>query len=99
MELVKKGASMYFFPEGTRSKDGRLGPFKKEKEQWRALTALTNHPLRHSTRVPVVPITLMGTGKIMPTGSEGILNHGSVRVIIHKLAYTWKQSRCSLQSC
>ena len=28
MELVKKGASVFFFPEGTRSKDGRLGPFK-----------------------------------------------------------------------
>lgn len=36
------------------------------------------------TGVAVVPITLMGTGKIMPTGSEGILNHGNVRVIIHK---------------
>ncbi|EOA16893.1 hypothetical protein CARUB_v10005118mg [Capsella rubella] len=28
MELLKKGASVFFFPEGTRSKDGRLGPFK-----------------------------------------------------------------------
>lgn len=34
-----------------------------------------------------MPITLMGTGKIMPTGSEGILNHGNVRVIIHKPIY------------
>lgn len=34
--------------------------------------------------VPVVPITLIGTGKIMPTGLEGILNPGSVKVIIHK---------------
>ena len=28
MDLVKKGASVFFFPEGTRSKDGRLGTFK-----------------------------------------------------------------------
>ncbi|VVB10956.1 unnamed protein product [Arabis nemorensis] len=73
MELVKKGASVFFFPEGTRSKDGRLGPFKKG-----AFTVAAK------TGVPVVPITLMGTGEIMPTGSEGILNHGNVRVIIHK---------------
>ncbi|KAF8097493.1 hypothetical protein N665_0286s0004 [Sinapis alba] len=76
MELVKKGASVFFFPEGTRSKDGRLGPFKKG-----AFTVAAK------TGVPVVPITLMGTGKIMPTGSEGILNHGNVRVIIHKPIY------------
>ena len=36
------------------------------------------------TRVPVVPITLIGTGKLMPSGMEGILNTGSVKVIIHK---------------
>jgi 1-acyl-sn-glycerol-3-phosphate acyltransferase len=73
MELLKKGASVFFFPEGTRSKDGRLGSFKKG-----AFTVAAK------TGVAVVPITLMGTGKIMPTGSEGILNHGNVRVIIHK---------------
>ncbi|KAG4920909.1 hypothetical protein JHK84_049758 [Glycine max] len=28
MDLIKKGASIFFFPEGTRSKDGRLGTFK-----------------------------------------------------------------------
>lgn len=28
MELIKKGGSVFFFPEGTRSKDGKLGPFK-----------------------------------------------------------------------
>ncbi|KFK29629.1 hypothetical protein AALP_AA7G158700 [Arabis alpina] len=73
MELLKKGASVFFFPEGTRSKDGRLGPFKKGA-----------FSIAAKTGVPVVPIALMGTGEIMPTGSEGILNHGSVRVIIHK---------------
>lgn len=28
MDLVKKGASVFFFPEGTRSMDGKLGLFK-----------------------------------------------------------------------
>jgi 1-acyl-sn-glycerol-3-phosphate acyltransferase len=31
-----------------------------------------------------VPITLLGTGKLMPAGKEGIINSGSVKVIIHK---------------
>ncbi|XP_010525778.1 PREDICTED: 1-acyl-sn-glycerol-3-phosphate acyltransferase 1, chloroplastic [Tarenaya hassleriana] len=73
IDLVKKGASVFFFPEGTRSKDGKLGPFKRG-----AFTVASK------TGALVVPITLMGTGEIMPTGCEGILNHGTVKVIIHK---------------
>lgn len=73
MDLLKKGASVFFFPEGTRSKDGKLCAFKKGAFSVAAKVG-----------VPVVPITLIGTGKIMPTGLEGILNPGSVKVIIHK---------------
>lgn len=32
----------------------------------------------------MVPISLLGTGKLMPTGMEGALNSGSVKVVIHK---------------
>ncbi|XP_038882495.1 1-acyl-sn-glycerol-3-phosphate acyltransferase BAT2, chloroplastic-like [Benincasa hispida] len=73
MELIRKGASVFFFPEGTRSKDGKLGAFKKGAFSVAA-----------KTKVPVVPITLVGTGSIMPAGFEGILNKGSVKVVIHK---------------
>ncbi|XP_027934162.1 1-acyl-sn-glycerol-3-phosphate acyltransferase 1, chloroplastic-like isoform X1 [Vigna unguiculata] len=73
MDLIKKGASVFFFPEGTRSKDGKLGTFKKGAF---SVAAKTNAPL--------VPITLIGTGQIMPAGKEGILNIGSVKVVIHK---------------
>lgn len=34
--------------------------------------------------MPVVPITLVGTGSIMPAGFEGILNKGYVKVVIHE---------------
>ena len=34
--------------------------------------------------MPVVPIALIGTGKIMPAGMESIVNPGSVKVVIHK---------------
>lgn len=40
--------------------------------------------LAAKTKVPVVPITLIGTGKIMPVGKESILNTGPVKVVIHK---------------
>ncbi|XP_024922981.3 1-acyl-sn-glycerol-3-phosphate acyltransferase BAT2, chloroplastic isoform X2 [Ziziphus jujuba] len=73
MDLLKKGASVFFFPEGTRSKDGKLGAFKKGAFSVAA-----------KIKVPVVPITLIGTGKLMPAGMEGILNLGSVKVVIHK---------------
>ncbi|XP_054806208.1 1-acyl-sn-glycerol-3-phosphate acyltransferase BAT2, chloroplastic-like [Prosopis cineraria] len=73
MDLIKKGASVFFFPEGTRSKDGKLGPFKKGAF---SVAAKTN--------VPVVPITVIGTGQIMPAGSEDIVNSGSVKVVIHR---------------
>lgn len=32
----------------------------------------------------MVPMTLIGTGKIMPAGHEGIVYSGSVKVVIHK---------------
>ncbi|KAG6673351.1 hypothetical protein I3842_16G108200 [Carya illinoinensis] len=73
MYLIEKGASVFFFPEGTRSKDGKLGAFKKGA-----------FSVSVKTKVPVVPFTLKGTGKIMPAGMEGILNFGSIKVVIHK---------------
>ncbi|CAA6663637.1 unnamed protein product [Spirodela intermedia] len=73
IELVKKGTSVYFFPEGTRSKDGILGAFKKGAFSVAARTG-----------APIVPITLMGTGGLMPSGMEGFLNSGDVKVVIHK---------------
>ncbi|GAB2275271.1 hypothetical protein Dimus_010031 [Dionaea muscipula] len=73
VDLVNRGASVFFFPEGTRSKDGKLGAFKKGAFSVAA-----------KTRVPVVPITICGTGRIMPSGMEGTLNPGSVKVVVHK---------------
>lgn len=73
MDLLRKGASVFFFPEGTRSKDGRLGVFKKGA-----------FSLAAKVGVPVVPITLMGTGQIMPRGMEHTLRPGMVKIVIHK---------------
>jgi 1-acyl-sn-glycerol-3-phosphate acyltransferase len=34
-------------------------------------------------KVPVVPVTLLGTGKLMPNGQEGKMYGGSVRMVVH----------------
>ncbi|GAB2223363.1 hypothetical protein Droror1_Dr00017504 [Drosera rotundifolia] len=73
MDLINRGVSVFFFPEGTRSKDGRLGTFKKGA-----------FSVAVKTGVPVVPVTISGTGNIMPSGKEGILNYGAVKVVVHK---------------
>ncbi|KAH7425635.1 hypothetical protein KP509_11G063600 [Ceratopteris richardii] len=71
-KLIKQGVPVFFFPEGTRSRDGKLAQFKRG--------AFT---IAAKTQVPVVPITLIGTGMLMPNGLEGTLRPGSVKVIIH----------------
>ncbi|XP_042489782.1 1-acyl-sn-glycerol-3-phosphate acyltransferase BAT2, chloroplastic-like [Macadamia integrifolia] len=73
IDLVKKGVSVFFFPEGTRSKDGKMGVFKKGAFSVAAKTG-----------APVVPIALLGTGNLMPAGMESTLNSGTVKIIIHK---------------
>ena len=33
--------------------------------------------------VPVVPISLIGSGKLMPNGLEGTLRPGKIKVVVH----------------
>ncbi|MBX6423973.1 1-acyl-sn-glycerol-3-phosphate acyltransferase [Thermosulfurimonas sp. F29] len=69
-ERVRAGYSVVVFPEGTRSADGRLLPFK---------TAGFLIPIRAG--VPAVPVAILGTEKILPKGKL-IVRPGRVRVII-----------------
>ena len=70
--LLSKGASMVIFPEGTRSKTGKLAEFKKG-----AFTIATQ------ARARIVPISILGTGDVMPAGKEGTLSPGKIKVIVH----------------
>ena len=70
--LLKHGASVLFFPEGTRSKDGKMHAFKKGAFSVAA-----------KAKVPVVPITLLGTGDLMPNAKEYLLFPGKVEMVIH----------------
>ncbi len=67
-EKIKAGFSVVIFPEGTRSPDGRLLPFKTG-----------GFALAIKSQKPVVAVALCGTGKIMPKGKLYV-RPGLVRV-------------------
>lgn len=67
---LEEGSSIILFPEGTRSADGKLLPFKRGG----FLLALTS-------KAPVVPVTLNGSGMVLPRGDWRI-RAGEIEVII-----------------
>jgi 1-acyl-sn-glycerol-3-phosphate acyltransferase len=70
IEQLKAGNSIVIFPEGTRSEDGTIGPFKK------------GGPLLSvRSGAPLVPVTLLGTGSIIKKGS-GTIKPGRIQIII-----------------
>lgn len=69
-QRIAAGASVTIFPEGTRSPDGSLLPFKKG--------AFT---LALQSQVPIVPLVIRGSGKIMPKHSKWIRG-GTIRLTI-----------------
>ena len=71
VRLIKKGKSFFAFPEGTRSRDGSLGEFKKGV----FIMAI-------QAEAPVVPITIINSAAIQPPGSYGI-RPGCIHVVIH----------------
>ena len=60
-EALKSGLHILVFPEGTRSRDGRLSTFKKGP-----------FFLARETGAPVVPVAVSGTQKMLPKGSVSI---------------------------
>lgn len=75
-ELVRQGASLIVFPEGTRSDDGTLGRFKPGA----FIIAIDHH-------LPVVPLTVIGTSAIMRKGHV-TTRPGVVDVIAHSAMST-----------
>ncbi|CAK9035213.1 1-acyl-sn-glycerol-3-phosphate acyltransferase BAT2 [Durusdinium trenchii] len=74
VDALKDGNSLFVFPEGTRSSDGRLLPFKRGPVS-----------MAKRAKVPIVPMTILGTGRIMPSKKEYLLyqNNAGVKIIVH----------------
>jgi 1-acyl-sn-glycerol-3-phosphate acyltransferase len=70
-ELLKKGHSFIAFPEGTRSRDGRLGEFKK---------GVFIMAIR--AQVPIIPVTILNSAKIQAPGEYSI-RPGTITLIFH----------------
>lgn len=69
---IEEGSSVYFFPEGTRSANGVVKPFKQGAFQ-----------LAHKMKVPILPITISGTILALPKYSMNF--HGSQKILIRVL--------------
>ncbi|WP_141592474.1 1-acyl-sn-glycerol-3-phosphate acyltransferase [Myxococcus sp. AB056] len=67
---IRGGTSIFLYPEGTRSTDGRVLPFKKGP-----------FALALKARVPVCPVTIEGSGDLMPKSTWNI-TPGPIRVKI-----------------
>jgi 1-acyl-sn-glycerol-3-phosphate acyltransferase len=55
---IRSGQSVVMFPEGTRSRDGTLGPFKKG-----------GFHLAISSGADIIPVAIRGTRELMPRGA------------------------------
>ena len=73
LNRLQNGIGILFFAEGTRSRDGRLLPFKKGAFRIAA-----------GQQIPVLPVTLIGTGEVLPAKTLRLFP-GRVRVVIHPL--------------
>lgn len=71
-KVLRGGVPVFFFPEGTRSRDQRLLPFK-----------IGAFKLALDEGVPIVPLTITGTGDMMPPRHETELELGEVHIVVH----------------
>ena len=69
--LIRDGVSIYLAPEGTRSRDGRIGKLKKG-----------GFHLAKETGTPIVPVAIRGTIDILPRGTRTMHTGKPVEVTI-----------------
>jgi 1-acyl-sn-glycerol-3-phosphate acyltransferase len=67
---IRDGMSVVIFPEGSRSPDGSIQPFKKG-----------GFTLAIKSKVPIVPIAISGSGDIMPK-NKWTVTAGGIRMFV-----------------
>lgn len=70
-DRIKGGTSIMFFPEGTRSEDGRLKEFKKGAFKFALDMGL-----------PILPVTIINTRNVLPAKSLKLFP-GKAKMVIH----------------
>jgi 1-acyl-sn-glycerol-3-phosphate acyltransferase len=81
-ELVASGRSLIIYPEGTRSRDGELRPFKKG-----AFTMAV------AGGIPVLPMTIVGTYRAWPPGQLLVSGGRKITAVIEPPIETAGMSR------
>jgi 1-acyl-sn-glycerol-3-phosphate acyltransferase len=71
VETLRSGISLLIFPEGTRSPDGRLLPFRPGP-----------FTMAIEAQVPIVPITIHGSRRLMPKG-QSTIRPGTITLRFH----------------
>ena len=71
IKQLKSGINMVIFPEGKRSKTGRIGEFKAG-----------SFKLATKAKKPVVPVTIDGTLGVME-GNHYIIKPGTINLYVH----------------
>lgn len=83
---IRGGTNVVVFPEGSRSRDGRLQAFKRG-----------SFVLALDAGVPVTPVTLEGVRPLVPRGITS-LRRGTVRLTVHPPIPTAGRSRDEAQA-
>lgn len=87
INILKSGHSMVIFPEGTRSKGGPTHEFKAG-----------SFKLATKSKVPIIPVTINGSYKLLEANGGGKIKSADVEVIIHAPIETAKLSKEELAS-
>ena len=74
---LDQGCSVFFFPEGTRSKTGELRPFKPGA-----------FILAHQKKLPILAIAINGTKNALPKHSINFHGHHPIRIeVLEEIPY------------
>lgn len=83
---LRGGMSVVVFPEGSRTRDGRMHPFRRGAFK-----------LAEEFGLPVVPVTVDGSYRIMPRGSL-LPHYGTITLTVHAPIYPADGGRHDIDS-